>query len=121
MTDLPPLSQWAEAFAWTIAIETPIYLLWLRKQFKGWWTPIVVSLVANALTHPALWYVVPMWEPYHEYLYVAEAGVAVIEAGVVFAALRLAHVKGGALALGCAASFTANALSTIIGLRLFGE
>ena len=114
----PPLSLWAEAFVWTLALETPIYLLWLRTRMVQWWAPLVVSLAASSLTHPLLWYVVPAWEPYHEYLYVAETGVAIVEAGVVYAALRMSRVPTGALAYACAASFTANAFSAIVGLKI---
>lgn len=117
---------WLKAFLWTLALETPIYLLWLRSRFEAWWAPLVVSLVAQVTTHPALWFIVPEifpqcgidgeCRPYWQWVLVCELGVTAVEVAVVYIALRGRLTALRALGLAAATSVTANLFSTLVGL-----
>jgi hypothetical protein len=95
---------WFCAFAWTIAIELPIYAVLLRRR---WWLVFVV----NAITHPLLWFAFPRFEPYWRYVVVAELCVVVVEAIVIAAVTRRVR-------LAVAASIVANAVSALVGFAI---
>lgn len=134
-----PIGDWWNAHWHTQLIELPVYAVLLWWTFKRWWIVIPLSVFVNIATHPALWYLVPMWhldgtwiEPllpedqrdyssYATWLIMAECGVFLIEGHIVAAAL----VKWGkekyqgapfAISYGLLCAFLANVPSTIAGL-----
>ena len=96
------VEQWLPAFLLTLAFEAPIVLYalrGLRARGAGW------LLLANGLTHPALWFVLPrFFEDYWAYVLVGEALVFATEALVYAAALR--SLPRGALIAGVANGFS---------------
>lgn len=114
----PPLTTWFLAFALTVMIEVPIVAVLLGKRV-GWPRAVLAGLGAQLVTHPALWYVVPRFEPYAAWLTVAEVGVFAVEAAVLVMLMRTVEPRWGvALALGLGTSLAANAVSTAVGLAL---
>ena len=113
---MPPVELWAWAFAWTCAIEVPVVLLLLGPR-AGWMHAGLAALAAQVLTHPALWYLVPRFEPYEAWLICAELGVTAVEAGLFLGLLR---ARGVPRSIGWAVgtSVLANTVSTVIGLWL---
>lgn len=109
-----PLDAWAWAFAWTCIIEIPIVMLMLRPTLG---LPIAFSaaLSAQVLTHPALWYLVPQFEPYALWLVCAETGVTAVEVLWFWVFLRWRHAdRAFRWALG--AALLANVVSTLAGV-----
>lgn len=102
---------WFAAFAWTIALEQPIYTLALRRYVRRWWTPCAIALAVNAITHPLLWFAFPRFEPYWQYVLAGELCVIAVEAAIAWLVIRRV---GPAIA----ASVVANAMSTLVGLAL---
>jgi hypothetical protein len=102
---------WSTAFLWTIALELPVYTIVLRRYVEHWWTPVALTLVVNAATHPAFWFVFPQFDPYWLYVLAGELCVVTVEIAIIAAALR----RPGVAAL---ASVAANAVSTLLGLVL---
>ena len=109
------ISLWITAFAWTLALEQPIYTLWLRNHVRHWWTPCAITLVANAASHPAYWFVFPRFDPYWQYVLAGEACVVLVETVVVAVALGRRR-----LGRAFATSLTANLVSTLVGLAIMG-
>jgi hypothetical protein len=66
------LGRWVAGFAFTQAIEVPLYL-----RLTGSWR---VSFLASALTHPLVWFVFPLLPlPYWTMLGFAETFAVVVE------------------------------------------
>jgi hypothetical protein len=53
------LRAWAIAFCLTVVIETPIVTGLCRRAEPRLWRRILVALLANALSHPPVWFVFP--------------------------------------------------------------
>ena len=107
------MTEWSEAFALTLALELPV-VLWALRSSLGLGRALLVGLGAQALTHPALWFLLPRFEPWLLWVLCAEALVCAAEAGWYAAWLRHAGAadprRAGLLALG------ANVLSTLPAL-----
>jgi hypothetical protein len=104
------------AFAGTLVVEAPVYLLGLRGVFelrRG----LLVALLLNAATHPLAWWLTVGggWWRFAS----VEAGVWLTEAWLLWAITRVGS-RQGALPLKDAlgVSLVANALSAGIGLLL---
>jgi hypothetical protein len=54
---------WGEAFAFTEAVEVPIYLLAFvrdgREPLRPPWQRVALAFAASLLTHPVVWFVFP--------------------------------------------------------------
>ena len=109
------IQRWLLAFVWTLALELPIYTLWLHRHLRRW-TLCGLVLVVNAISHPLLWFVMPRIAPYWCYVLVGETGVVIVEALIIAAVLTRSLDITRALAIAFAASLTANLVSTVIGL-----
>lgn len=106
---------WIDAFVWTCAIETPIYVLMLRRSFRDWWAPVVVSIFLQLATHPLLWFFFPRDSDYWTSFFVFETAVAGVE-GLLVALLLWRLRERHAFVRGISAGVLANALSASIGL-----
>ena len=106
------MQLWLTAFAWTLAIELPIYTLLIGRCFRNWWTVVVVVLVINLVTHPMLWFVFPHFTPRWAYLAAGETTVTLIELVLVAIAIR----DPGRAAV---AAITANAASFLGGMIMW--
>lgn len=111
---MEPLT-WPVAFAWTCALELPVYAVVLGRRFPRWWFAGVLSLALNTVTHPALWFVFPRFDPPAAWFLSAEGSVVAVEGLLAAAALR-SRAPGRALALGFKASLAANVTSATFGL-----
>jgi hypothetical protein len=116
---VPPVELWAWAFAWTIALEVPIVAAFTHGRLGGLARAVAVGIGLQILTHPALWYVAPRFEPYALWLVVMESIVTAVEAATLAGALRLAGRPWREAALvGTGAAFVANLTSTLAGFVL---
>jgi len=52
-----PVDIWFRAFLLTVAVETPIALLLLRRWEPGWPRLLALISFANLASHPAVWFV----------------------------------------------------------------
>lgn len=112
----PAISDWALAFGLTVLIEAPIVVAILRGPVI-WPRALIIALGAQLITHPALWFIAPRFEPYWLWVLVMETLVTVAEA-VLYAGLLRTTTKdwGKILPRAILASIAANAASTGIGL-----
>lgn len=98
----------------TLAVELPVVVAVAVAAGLRARTALAAGLVANALTHPLLWFVVAPWA----YDRLGVPGVAIAEALVVAVEAtvyrRRLHAMGSGLCISVAA--LANALSWGIGL-----
>ncbi|MGC4087236.1 MAG: hypothetical protein QM756_04890 [Polyangiaceae bacterium] len=107
------LLLWARAFAITLTLEALIAIPLLRRQAS--WSRVATAVVfAQVLTHPAVWFIFPLFEwPRALYLLVAEGWALLGEVAfyrLVFPSLGY----GRALAV----SALANGASYAAGLLL---
>jgi hypothetical protein len=112
----PPLDEWARAYLATQVIEVPIVAGWLRGRLPVG-EAAAVAILASTLTHPALWYVWPRFEPGWLYLGAGEAIVWAVEAVVFALWLRRRRVPQ-ALRTGVLVSCLANGSSMMTGILL---
>ena len=109
--------NWATAFIWTCAIETPVYVVLLRRSFPAWWGPVALSIGLQVATHPLLWLLFPRSGPFWTPFIAFEVGVALVEGALVALLIRRKGERRP-LCRGMLAGFLANALSAAIGLLL---
>ena len=113
------LETWLGAFIATIALELPIVVAGTFPRLG--WGSIALGLLLQGATHPALWFVLPQFEPYAAWLVFAEGLVVAVEAALIAGAL---WTKGAAprqaLLRGLVVSLLANSFSTGVGLALRG-
>ena len=99
---------WPLAFLLTLTLEIPVVLLLLKR---GWRKDLPLALLANSLTHPTLWFVLPsMFSDYFTFLVVGELLVFTFEALLYAGVVR--SWRGGLAAV------SANCLSLGVGLLL---
>ena len=101
---------WPAAIALTVLLEIPVVLLVLGR---GWRKDLPAALLANALSHPTLWFVLwPMLAdaPYTTALLIGEAAVFSFEALLYLGLTQSLR--------GLAAAVAANALSLCVGLLI---
>lgn len=112
------LLSWLEAFALTLLIELPVYALLLRR----WCRPVTglrVGLLANVVTHPALWFGLHAlhttgWA-FAAWFVASESMVVLAEWAVLLIALKGRDARRSELA-GVAA--LANLCSSVFGLAV---
>ncbi|HEX7902064.1 MAG TPA: hypothetical protein VF950_30165 [Planctomycetota bacterium] len=109
--------SWLEAFVWTCAIETPLYVLALRGSFRAWWPPVLISLGLQLTTHPLMWLLFPKGSNYWATFFVLETGVALVEGGLLALLFRRLGERRP-LARGFLYGFAINAVSASIGCLL---
>ena len=103
------MTRWLLAFAWTLALELPVYTWLLSSRARSWQQLCGLVLLVNAITHPLLWFGFPRLTPYWLYLVTGEGCVLMVEAAILAIAFR--DVRRAAIA-----SLAANLTSTVIGL-----
>jgi len=108
------LGHWLLAFVLTLALELPLVVGLGRPLEARLVRRIATALLANAVTHPAVWFVFPRlpW-PWPAVLAAAEAWAWLAEAAIYRALLREAGWRASLLL-----SLAANALSFGVGLLL---
>lgn len=105
---------WAAAFVWTCAVEFPLYfgVLHQSRPTRGVLRIVAAALVAQAVTHPVLWYAIPQFDPYWAWVAVAEVGVTATEVVVVRTLAEVTWLRAAV------ASIAANTVSTLVGLQM---
>jgi hypothetical protein len=111
------MSDWLGAFAFTQLIEVPVYSYALRDLNFSRLKRISIAFGASALTHPIVWFVIPVLLP--------SSDVAMVAAAETFAVVvEAAYLRVfGLRRLYFSWSLLANALSFGLGLlsrRLIG-
>jgi hypothetical protein len=72
----------------TLAVEVPLYVAALvGLRLAPWWRALLLSTVANLLTHPVLWWALGD-RPSLPAVAVAEVAVWLAEAGLLWLAIR---------------------------------
>ncbi len=99
---------WAQAFVWTMILELPVYVAFLRRE-TGVARAVGLVMLVNLVTHPLIW-LAPRFEPFWAWLLVAESIVVVSEASLLVATMRRR------VGLAFVAAFAANLFSTLVGL-----
>ena len=115
----PKVVRWVFSFAFTLAVEVPIFIalarLFCKKEIPIW-RAALAGAVGTCLTHPNLWYtwfylMRDVWhQPYWVYIFSGELLVSVIESFTFYAIARPIR-----LSQAIAASFLANAASYGVG------
>lgn len=109
------LALWGKAFAMTITLETPLYILGLR-QVIGVLRTLVASLLVNLVTHPLVWFVLPRLFPEQvHYALASEALAITVEALMLAGACRLLRAPPRSWVWFFGLSFLVNAASAILG------
>lgn len=103
---------WLVAFIKTLLFEVPVIFILLRGRERK--RLMAAFLVANGLSHPALWFLFPVFAPYWMWLFSAEISVVIVE-GVLYRII-LGQEVPLRQALYC--SLLANAFSCCLGLLL---
>jgi hypothetical protein len=114
--------EYAVALMLTLAIEAPIAAAVLRRWYRvPLWRGTTAAIVASMLTHPVVWFVLPLWLTpsvgYLGYLVVAESFAWLAEAAVYWLMTR--RDPPGMLLLSLLAnlaSFTIGAILQATGL-----
>ncbi len=109
---------WLRAFALTVLIEVPLWAWLLRPRFERLYEALFVALILQVITHPALWFVAPRFEPYWAWVVVMELCVLTVEAGVAAAVMGRGPGWGATIRLAFLASLVANGVSTVVGLLI---
>lgn len=112
MDDAAYTMRWLQAFLFTVAVEVPIVVLLLRSTGKPMWRLVVLALVAQCASHPAVWFVFPtLGLRYWNMIVIAEAWAVLSETFIYFGLNEKTSVPR---AFGV--SLFANALSYGFGL-----
>jgi hypothetical protein len=108
---------WPLAFVLTIVLETPVYLLALRRTV-GAGHAVLVALLLNAATHPLAWSLITdAREPFPAVFLLVEAGVLITEALGLWLLGRSRWSRGRlGVAEALAMAFAANGVSAGVGL-----
>jgi hypothetical protein len=108
-----PVEEWFAAFVLTLVVETPIVVAVLRRREPDLVRLALIAVIANLVTHPAVWFVFTqlflVGTP--QYVLAAEAWAVVIEAAVY-----LVVIRGVGTRRAVTASVLANAASIVAGL-----
>jgi hypothetical protein len=113
------IGAWFDAFAFTQIVEIPVYVLAMRHALgtghasRPRTLPIqlLVAFGASAITHPAVWFVIPRVPSasYEEYVIRAEMFAWLVEA-FYFYSLHVVYLRRALVW-----AFVANALSAGLG------
>jgi hypothetical protein len=76
------LESWLAAFAFTQAVEVPIYAIALRARIPRLAPRLAAAFGASAITHPVVWFVIPhlIAHPWLAYVVIAETFAVAAEA-----------------------------------------
>ncbi|HKD96343.1 MAG TPA: hypothetical protein VKB69_01960 [Micromonosporaceae bacterium] len=114
------LPAYLGAFALTLAVEVPVYVVALTALVgTGWARATVIAVGVNVVTHPALWWglrPLAARPAYPALLAAAELVVCVVEWALLVVLTRRPGRTRADLALLGAVAVAANAASTLAGL-----
>lgn len=118
--------SWSTAFLWTLALELPIYALFLRTRLRAR-SFFFAVLGGNAFTHPIVWNTVLRFDDYDTGFWVMECFAVLAEGLFVAIALRLTandeapsnrSMAWRTWGHGLLAALAANGFSAIVGPKL---
>jgi hypothetical protein len=104
------MQEWKRAFLVTLMIELPVVCLLLKELPLR--ARVVTVLLANGISHPLLWFLMPRSEPFYLALAIGEVGVV----GIELAVYRSLIGKDARFASVMEIVLIANVLSCGIGL-----
>jgi hypothetical protein len=111
--------QWAVAFFWTCLLEGAVHQAVLTRWEPSRGHVAAVTVGLNLVTHPALWFLSPVWAPRWAWWTGNEALVALVEAALLARWLR-ARGETSPRAMGGAVALSANLVSAGVGLIVWG-
>ncbi|MCA9522515.1 MAG: hypothetical protein KC609_16165 [Myxococcales bacterium] len=103
---------WAVAFAWTCAIELPIYGYVLRRDWRSGLELALIVLALNLVTHPAFNFWLPRILDFPGWEIVGELVVALVEGALLTLWLRW-RASTSPWWTGWGAAFAANLVSAL--------
>lgn len=127
---------WFAAFVTTQLVETPLYTLALTgrgERARSWlrpiWARVGVAFMASCLTHPVVWFVIPLFIDYRTdyllYFGVAEGFAVIGETAWLYLFLRPTRAEEAdenrdvrALETAFAWSLLTNGASVLVGFAL---
>lgn len=111
------MTSWIWAFSLTVVVELLVIMPWSSSRGLPRTGTLTAVATAQLLTHPALWFLFPRFEPYWLWLTLAETLVCLVEAVVYGIWLRKeGWTYPDAFGAGLGVSLIANLVSTAIGL-----
>lgn len=116
------MGGWLSAFAFTQAVEVPLYVIALRRSAlrdRSWLVHAAIGFGASAVTHPIVWFVIPGLpaSSFAERVARAEVFAVVVEGLYLFAWKAYDLRRALLISLGINA---ASASSGLLAARLFG-
>lgn len=115
------VGDWALAFGFTLAVESPVYVLGTRRYF-GLGVAGALALVLNLATHPAAWSLISLVCSCAWYgILAVEAAVVLVEALLLLTAARSRLARRPLPLSTCAAiAVVANGASAGLSLLIWG-
>lgn len=122
------MRHWLSAFAFTQAVEVPIYLVALRATVRSPARRVAIAFGASAITHPIVWWLLPRaWEALYLAIAAPSAALRIASPGGRFAARLLlseafavgaeaAYLRAWGMRRALAWSLVANVASVALGL-----
>jgi len=107
-----PVSGWFAAFMVTILVEIPVATFLLRDSGTDPRRLVVLVVLANLVTHPALWYVIPQLLPVGSVRYTVAGEAWAVGAEALF---YWAAIKGLRARRAIGVALVANLASFIVG------
>lgn len=85
MEDAAYTMRWLSAFLFTAAVEVPVVILLLRSTGKPVWRLLILAIVAQCASHPAVWFIFPtLGLKYWNMILVAESWAVLSETVIYF-------------------------------------
>jgi hypothetical protein len=112
------LKLWLIFFAVTFTLETPVYILALRRVTGSIFKGALASLVVNLSTHPVVWFVLPklFTDDQVKYTLTAEGFAVSVEALILIVACRVLGWEHRPWLWMLGLAFLANATSVAGGM-----
>jgi len=107
---------WFPAFALTVAVEVPLVVALTRQSKRAWERRAGVSLFAQLMTHPIVWFVFPMIPGMTRYTTLA---LSELWAWLAESALYAVTLVSPSVLRAVAVSALANGASLAIGFIFF--
>jgi hypothetical protein len=112
--------MWLRAFIITLMLEVPVCWLLLQRSDQHIGRIIFVAFIANAISHPFLWFILPLYfQDYRVYLITGETLVITIETSVIWLGIPNIDIRFAFIV-----SVVMNFISWFLGrkiLRLFDK
>lgn len=114
MTELDLIAAWARAFAVTVLVETPLAAWLLTRSREKLTRRTAVAVIAQFVTHPIVWFVIPAFRLPHALSF----GVSELWAAGAETAVYALTLPSAGFRMAATTSIVANAASVLVGMAL---